>query len=146
VRRAAIFLYDPGISVVPDAMALLDAGGVTALHDPTEGGLAMGIREMALVAGCGAIVDRAAVPVLPETVAIAAELGLDPLGILASGSLLAAADPAAVAGLVAAGSAAGIAVTAIGEVTAPGTGFRMRTGDVTTALPEYVSDEVTRVL
>ena len=65
---------------------------MTALHDPTEGGLATGVRELALAAGCGAL-DRDAVPVLPETAAVAEALGLDPLGMLASGSLLAAVEP-----------------------------------------------------
>src|SRR5262245_2839840 len=99
VERAVGLLADPGISVVPEAIALLDAGGVTALHDPTEGGLATGVRELVLAAGCGAAVEREAVPVLPETAAIAAALDLDPLGMLASGSLLVAADAASVQGL-----------------------------------------------
>jgi hydrogenase maturation factor len=146
VARSAELLHTPGISVVADATALLEAGGVTALHDPTEGGLAMGIRELAIAAGCGATVDREAIPILPETAAIASELGLDPIGILASGSLLASADPAAVDQLVAAGAAAGIPVTPIGEVTAATAGLRLRTGDATIDLPDYVSDEVTRVL
>jgi hydrogenase maturation factor len=87
VERAASLLTEPGISVVPEAMAVLDAGGVSALHDPTEGGLATGVRELALAADCGATVEREAVPVLPETEAIAGALDLDPLGMLASGSL-----------------------------------------------------------
>src|SRR5262249_43662579 len=66
-ERASSFLSDPGISVAAEAIALLDAGGVTALHDPTEGGLATGIRELALAAECGATIDRAAVPIMPET-------------------------------------------------------------------------------
>ena len=65
VARAAHFLVDPGISVAGEAIALLDAGGITALHDPTEGGLATGVRELALAAGCGAVIDRDAVPVYP---------------------------------------------------------------------------------
>ena len=84
--RAAQLPNEPGISVAKEAIALLDAGGVTALHDPTEGGLATGVRELALAAGCGATIDRDAVPVLPETAAVAEALGLDPLGMLASGA------------------------------------------------------------
>src|SRR3990170_159070 len=146
ITRAANFLYEPGISVVPDAMCLLRAGGVTALHDPTEGGLATGVRELALAAGCGAMIDQDAVPILAETAAIAAELGLDPLGMLASGSLLAAADPGAVGSLIAAGAAAGITVTPIGAVTNQPARFTIRAGGTERELPVYASDEVTRVL
>jgi len=146
VERAANFLTDPGISVAAAAIALVDAGGVTALHDPTEGGLATGVRELALAAGCGATIDRDAVPVLPETAAIAAALGLDPLGMLASGSLLAAVEPAAAERLVASSDAFGFPVTAIGEVTEPGGPFVLRSKDGDQGLPVYDSDETTRVL
>jgi hydrogenase expression/formation protein HypE len=146
VERAANLLSNPGISIVPEAMTLLEAGGVTALHDPTEGGLATGVRELALAAGCGATIDRDAVPIMPETAAIAGELGLDPLGLLASGSLLATADPGAVPRLISVGSAVGIRVTPIGEVTDSAGRFRLRAGGVEQDLAVYESDEITRVL
>jgi hydrogenase expression/formation protein HypE len=144
VGRAAQLLSDPGISVAPEAIALLDAGGVTALHDPTEGGLATGVRELGLAAGCGATIDREAVPILPETAAIADALGLDPLGMLASGSLLVAADPAAVERLLSASAALRFDLTPIGEVTEDG--FLLRSNGVEHELPVYSSDETTRVL
>jgi hydrogenase maturation factor len=146
VARAANFLYDPGISVVADAICLLRAGGVTALHDPTEGGLVTGVRELALAAGCGATIDADAVPILAETAAIAAELGIDPLAMLASGSLLAAADPGAVESLIQAGAAAGVTVTPIGAVTGEPARFTIRAGGRERELPVYASDEVTRAL
>jgi hydrogenase expression/formation protein HypE len=146
VERAASLLSDPGISVGPEAMALLEAGGVTALHDPTEGGLATGVRELALAAGCGATIDRDAVPILPETSAIAATLGLDPLGMLASGSLLVAADPAAVEQLISTSTTLGIQLTRIGEVTDLAGRFTLSEDGADRDLPLYESDEVSRVL
>jgi hydrogenase expression/formation protein HypE len=133
--RAAQLLSDPGISVAAEAIELLDAGGVTALHDPTEGGLATGVRELALAAGCGATIDHDAVPVLPETAAVAEALGLDPLGMLASGSLLAAVEPRMP---VPAGA------TEIGELTE--SGFVLRVGGEDRELPVYDTDETARVL
>lgn len=146
VDRAANLLVDPGISVVRDATALLDAGGVTALHDPTEGGLATGVRELVAAAGCGAFVNADVVPILPETDAIAAALGLDPFGILASGSLLAAVQADAVAGAIAAGEAAGLRVTCIGKVMPAEQGFTVISQRGSRELPVFASDEVTRVL
>jgi hydrogenase expression/formation protein HypE len=146
VERAASLLFDPGISVVPEAIALLEAGGVTALHDPTEGGLATGVRELALAAGCGATIDRDAVPILSETAAIADALGLDPLGMLASGSLLAAADPGAVERLISTSGTLGFRLTPIGEVTAQEGRFTLRANGLEQEMPVYGSDEITRVL
>jgi hydrogenase maturation factor len=146
VDRAAHLLLEPGISIVPDAVALLDAGGVTALHDPTEGGLAVGVRELADAAGCGATIIREKIPVLPETEAVCGALGLDPIGLLASGSLLVAAAPAATRPLIAAGAAAGLPVKLIGEVTAPERGFVLVQGGKPGPLPDFVSDEVTKAL
>jgi hydrogenase maturation factor len=143
VERAAELLTDPGISVALEAIALLEVGGITALHDPTEGGLATGVRELAQAAGCGAAIDLDAVPILPETAAIAEALGLDPLGMLASGSLLAAAEPAAVERLV---STSRFPLTPIGEVTPPGSGFVLRGDGSERELPAYDSDETARAL
>jgi hydrogenase maturation factor len=146
VERAANLLSDPGISIVSEAVTLLESGGVTALHDPTEGGLATGVRELALAAGWGATIERDAVPVLPETSAIASALGLDPLGMLASGSLLAAADAGSVPRLIAAGTAAGFRVSSIGAITEHRGRFTLHESGSERDLPTFPSDEVTRVL
>lgn len=146
VGRARALLAEPGISVVADANVLLAAGGVTALHDPTEGGLAMGARELAIAADAGVEIDRAAVPLLPETAAIAAHLGLDPLGMLASGSLLAAARPEAIPALRDAARAASIALTEIGRVVDAAAGYRLCGDEGASELPRFDTDEVSRLL
>jgi hydrogenase maturation factor len=91
--RAARFLDDPGISVVRAALAAAATGNVHAMHDPTEGGVAGGLLELAGAAGLGIHVDGDRIPIRPETAAICAQLGLDPLGLIASGALLVAAPP-----------------------------------------------------
>ncbi len=70
--------------------ALLDAGiDVHCLRDPTRGGLAAALNEIALDAGVGIEVDEASVPVA-EGVAGACEiLGLDPLYVACEGRLVA---------------------------------------------------------
>src|SRR3989304_2300675 len=47
IRRCQGFLRSPGISVVKDAQVALSAGKVSAMHDPTEGGIAAGLWELA---------------------------------------------------------------------------------------------------
>jgi len=100
---------------------------VTALHDPTEGGLATGIRELAAASGTGAFVAESAIPVHAETREIATLLGLDPLGMLASGTLLAAIDPAGMADVEHACVSNGIPFAWIGKLSSAEKGCRIRT-------------------
>ena len=55
------------------------------------------MREIARRPDAGAEIDLECDSDLPQTLAVAAALGLDPLGMLASGALLIAARPDAVA-------------------------------------------------
>jgi len=59
------------------------------MHDPTEGGLATALEELAQASDATLRVDLASVPIFEETRAICDALGLDPMGLLASGALLA---------------------------------------------------------
>src|SRR5215211_3368838 len=88
LAAAARLMDHPGISIVMEAEIARRSGAVTALHDPTEGGLPTAVRELATVSGAGVEIDAEAVPILAETRAVADALGIDPLGMLASGSLL----------------------------------------------------------
>ena len=92
--RARAFLHDPGISVLRDARVALAAGRVTAMHDPTEGGLAGALWELAEACGRALVVDPAAVPVPELSARICRVFGLDPLAAIASGALLLTAPAA----------------------------------------------------
>ncbi|MBA3415370.1 MAG: hydrogenase expression protein [Chloroflexia bacterium] len=146
VQRAQHLLVEPGISVVRDVEVLLPVGGITALHDPTEGGLGMGVRELGSAAACGALLFEERLPILPETRVIADAFGLDPLGMLASGALLVAARPDAVPALVAAADDAGIPIADVGEVLPEAEGFALMTTTGRQPLPEWTTDEVSRAL
>lgn len=145
VSVAAALLDAPGISVVRAAHAAAKAG-VTAMHDPTEGGLATGLAELATAANAGLEVDEAAIRVLPETSAVCGALGLDPLGLLASGALLAAAAPERADDVLAALAAESIGAAVIGRVTEASAGLRLRTPDGLRALPSFPRDELARYL
>jgi hydrogenase maturation factor len=146
VHAAANLIHDPGISIVADAELAREAGGVTALHDPTEGGFAMAVRELAVASGTGVEIDADALPVLPETREIADALGLDPLGLLASGSLLVAAAPDAVSGIRRNLEGAGIPVAVVGRLSADPDAFMLHSGDDRRELPSFAVDEIARVL
>jgi hydrogenase maturation factor len=86
--RARGLLFSPGISVVAEALCAVETARIHAMHDPTEGGLLWGLKELSYTAGTGVEVDIDAVPVYDETRRICTHLRLNPWGLIASGSLL----------------------------------------------------------
>ena len=58
------------------------------MHDPTEGGVAMGLYELAAVSGLGMQIDLDTIPTLPSTRAICEHFNINPLGLISSGTLL----------------------------------------------------------
>ncbi len=148
IKRARTLLHTPGISVVAMARAVCDAVRPHALHDPTEGGLATALAELAAASGVGVrLAAPGSLPILAETRAVCAALGLDPLGLLASGALLAAVAPADVAATLAALQGCGAGGHVIGQVTEATAGLTMtgKTGTTDSrALPTFPRDELAR--
>ena len=62
---------------------------IRMLRDPTRGGVATSLNEMAALAGVGIEIDEAAIPVNPPVAAACEILGLDPLQVANEGKLLA---------------------------------------------------------
>jgi hydrogenase maturation factor len=146
LRCCADLLHEPGISVVADAQIALQVGGVHALHDPTEGGLATGLWELAQAACVGLVVEQQRLPLLPECQTLCQHYGLDPLGLIASGSLLIAAEPTQAEPIVEQLRSHGIAAAVIGQVVPHEEGCRLRSADGSLhALPTFVRDEITRL-
>jgi hydrogenase maturation factor len=147
IDRAAALLELPGISVARDAAAVLSTGAVTALHDPTEGGVATAIHELAAASGCGALVEIDSFPILPETQTLCAHLGIDPLGLISSGALLVAAGQRDRQAILDAAHRADILITRIGRLAIGDYGVTMIASDGSHApLPRFDADEITKVL
>lgn len=146
IERASGWLHAPGISVLPAARAAHATGAAHAMHDPTEGGLMTALHELAEAAGVGLRISRAAVSVLPECATICAALGLDPLGLLASGALLVTLDEAEAPAALDRLHAAGIPVALIGQVTPAAEGRLLEDGDHASPLPAFARDELARCL
>jgi hydrogenase maturation factor len=145
MKRSQNFLLDPGISVVREA-ALARDFPVHAMHDPTEGGVATGIREMCLASNCGALVQAGAITILPETAALCQQFGLDPLGAISSGALLLTVAHEAAADLVQHYSRRGMQARMIGDIL-PGEAHLtlQETDGKTSPLPEFIADEITKL-
>ena len=134
-------LRRPGISVVEPALLAAELGA-SALHDPTEGGLAAGLHELSEASGVALHVDPEAVLWFEPGRAICEALGADPWGTLASGTLLAAFPAGRSAQARARLEAGGFAVGSIAEAL-QGSGAVRTDGR---ALPRFEQDEVARVL
>ena len=77
-------------------------GGITAMKDPTRGGVASALHEMAEKGGVGIVLEEAAVPVTPAVRSAAELLGLDPFQMANEGIALIGARPDVAADVLAA--------------------------------------------
>lgn len=144
IDAAGRLLTQPGISIIPAARALQSADvAIRGLHDPTEGGIATALAELAAATGLGIDVDAEAIPVLPETEAVCSALALDPLGLIASGALLAVVAGADAKAAVSALDDAGIPGAMIGTLT-DDPGQWLSRGGRREPLPVFAVDEIAR--
>jgi hydrogenase expression/formation protein HypE len=71
----------------------LQVGGITAMKDPTRGGLAAALNEMARKARVGIEVREADIPLRPEVQAVSELLGIHPLEVACEGRAVIGAAP-----------------------------------------------------
>ena len=133
------------ISILPEARAAWRVDGVSALHDVTEGGLATALAELSQAGGRGIRVRCEAIPVFPQTRRMAAILGIDPLGLIGSGSLLIGCRPDAAPRLIADLERNGIPVADIGTVLDAAPGIDARENGQPVPWPRFDVDEITRL-
>jgi hydrogenase expression/formation protein HypE len=145
LERGRRFLKEPGISVLHDAQIAGRTGKVHAMHDPTEGGLATGLWELAHASGKGIILDKEKVHVFPETNTFCRILDLDPFGLIASGALLISVSPGDSTSIVHALSEEGISAAVIGRIVEGPASVQVRTGQGLEPLPAFEQDELSRV-
>jgi hydrogenase expression/formation protein HypE len=106
--------------------AMLDSGAqLRVLRDPTRGGLATTLNEIAKQSGAGMMLDEAAIKVNPPVEAACEFLGLDPLYVANEGKLIAICAPQDADRLLAVMRAhlLGREACVIGEVIADAHGF-----------------------
>jgi len=118
LAAARNYLHDPGISVVQDARCACETGGVTAMHDPTEGGIITGLIELSIASQIALHIRRNAIPILPEAAMICRAAGVNPLEAIASGALLIAAEPGRVSSIRSNLAQCGIPAVEIGTAVA----------------------------
>ena len=146
INQAASLLSVPGISVLNDARIACASSQVHSMHDVTEGGLVTGLREVAKASGLGLAIEEGSVPILPECEEICRVLGLDPMGLLASGALLITLPTPDVPNLLTALEQEGINAFEIGTMMEAAEGLQMVELHGETPLPEFSRDELARYM
>lgn len=142
IARAAAYIDSPGISIVEFARIAMEVGGVTAMHDPTEGGIATALRELAAASGHGIIVERTIVEQqLAPCAEICVALGLDALGLIASGCLLVTVTAEKSGALLEAYAHHGARAASVGTVAEGAEGVRFVDG---AGLSAFDRDEIAR--
>ena len=139
-------MYDPGISVVKEAHIANQAADIRAMHDPTEGGLATGLYELAKVSNTGVIIYEEKIQYLEETRILCCEYKLDPLGVIASGALLIVVDPDEREAVLSKLEQNDIECSVIGKLTDKEDGLKIIIDGETRELPYFEVDEITKVI
>jgi hydrogenase expression/formation protein HypE len=145
VSRSVGFLRDPGISVLPEARIACEFGPPHAMHDPTEGGVATALHELASASNVGLAVYEDALHAAPETQVLCKALSIDPLGLISSGALLIGLGEDDVDPVRTHLEKTGISSEVIARVESPKFGIRIGRGTNWTDLPSFARDELARI-
>ena len=146
LRHARRLLFRPGISIVHDAMLAQRHGEIHAMHDPTEGGLASGLYELAKAGGVGLRIWRDKVPILEETRRFSEILEFDPFALIASGALLVVASAKSAPNLLRAYLRHDVTAAIIGEVRDAAEGIQVVEKGRPSPLRVPARDEIARLL
>lgn len=144
-KRCADFLFQPGISVLRDARIALSTAPIHAMHDPTEGGLATGLHELAQAADVSLRIEMLKIPILPESKLLCDEYGLDLMGTIASGALLIVTPTRFSQKLVDKLELEGIAASIIGKVVSKGSNVQLVLEKEAVEMPYFAKDEILKL-
>jgi hydrogenase expression/formation protein HypE len=118
---------------------------IHVLRDPTRGGLATSLNEIALQSGVGITIDEESIPIKPAVQAACEMLGFDPLYVANEGKLIAIVAPEAAEKILAAmhGDPHGKEAVVIGHVgEKPAGRVLMKTGLGTTRIVDMLAGEM----
>jgi hydrogenase expression/formation protein HypE len=145
IEQAKDYLYDPGISVLKDALLAVESGQVNAMHDPTEGGLATALWELAQASQKTLIVDPEAAYVPELSRRMCEFFELDPWGAIASGALLLTSPTGEADQIRVALASQAITCVEIGRVEEGSITVKQETSEGLRPLPRPDRDEIARL-
>ena len=151
LEQARQYLTHPGISVLKDAQTAIATGGVHAMHDVTEGGVATAVYELATAAELGVVVYSDKLLGSSRlyghiTRTLCDMFQLNPLGVISSGAMLIASDPEKSEAICQALGKAGISADIIGVFLPPERGLWLEDATGTQQpLPVFAADEIAKL-
>ncbi|UCH03462.1 MAG: AIR synthase family protein [Candidatus Thorarchaeota archaeon] len=104
------------ISVVKEGVTAFGTGYLTAMHDPTEGGLSGGLHELCDASDVGFRIDLDRIPVHDVTRQVCDMLSIDFMELISSGCMLMTCDPDHSEDVVSALHSVGVLATVIGTI------------------------------
>jgi hydrogenase maturation factor len=116
INRAKSFIFKPGIDIFEATRIACRHASIHSMHDPTEGGLINGVIEMAIASEKEIEVDLEKALIYEESRILCGEFGINPLGTIASGSLLLTCSPRDLPALQKAFQRTSIPIRVIGRV------------------------------
>ncbi|MHA1485164.1 MAG: AIR synthase family protein [Candidatus Thorarchaeota archaeon] len=102
------------ISVVSEGLSAFKTGHLTAMHDPTEGGLAGGLHELCDASGVGFEVELNRIPIHHTTKLLCNAIGVNVLELISSGCMLMTCDSNHVDDVIAAIESKNVQATILG--------------------------------
>ena len=134
------------VCVVPEALEAINIEGVSAMHDPTEGGILTALHELAEASGTGLLVYRDRIFMSEETEKLCRHFNIDPLGALSSGALLITVNQESTEALLKSIRRLGVKAEVIGEIKERSFGRKMILEDGKTVdLPLPERDELWKI-
>jgi HAD superfamily hydrolase (TIGR01509 family) len=133
------------ISILKEAQIAASFKGVSAMHDITEGGLSTAVEELSVAGRHRVRIEMDKIPVYPQTQRVCQLLGIHPLGLIGSGSLLICCRQNCCERLTEKIRAAGLHTACIGEVLQEGRGIEVIQDGESAEWPHFEVDELTRL-
>lgn len=143
--RCKNFLYDPGISIYREVSLCRDRFDIHSMHDPTEGGLKVGIYEICRASQKGAVIYESEIPILEETRMLCREYNIDPLGLITSGTLIIVLPGKEAGRLIEFYESNGILAKIIGEIKPKEFGIKISSEGKLSDLEFSETDEIIKI-
>ncbi len=145
LKKAGKFMQK--ISIVKDALTAMKVGDISAMHDPTEGGLLSGLWEIAEASKVGLRIFEANIPIAKETRELCNELGIDYFGLMSSGALLICCKAKITNRILSKLRKEGIPASIIGDITKIKEGrYISKTGSIKDKIKPPIQDELYKAI
>jgi thiamin-phosphate kinase len=128
------------ISVVKEGISAFQTGYITAMHDPTEGGLSGGIHELCDASGVGFEINENDIPIHPATRKVCEVLEVNVMELISSGCMIMTCDSEHSSDVIKAIESKGVQARVIGKILEDKSIRLVHTEDEASQLPRPNTD------